>query len=267
MNQSSSGKLVSCQQTWLQSIYNPLHLLQPELSLLVQAKDGIAISSDSDGVVKTWDISTGICKASFQTPAGRWILGDAQLIDGRVIFIWHSNGKIHIWDTEKGKLLYMLDATGPKGLRISGDGSKIIVLGKRSIQAWSMWTWELVGKIKLGLEGDLYMDSLCIDGSRVYIHSEGSSAQEGWDFGILGSSPIPFDPSTGRPHLDFVGGAHWQTGNKSWIKDIATGKEVFQLSGMYAKPNDVQWDGQYLVAGYESGEVLILDFYHLSRDM
>ena len=24
-----------------------------------------------------------------------------------------------------------------------------------------------------------------------------------------------------------------------------------------------QWDGQYLVAGYESGEVLILDFNHM----
>jgi len=44
------------------------------------------------------------------------------------------------------------------------------------------------------------------------------------------------------------------------IKDAVTGKEVFQLVGRYAKPNCVQWDGQYLVAGYESGEVLILGF-------
>jgi hypothetical protein len=45
------------------------------------------------------------------------------------------------------------------------------------------------------------------------------------------------------------------------IKDTITGKVVFQLSGRYAKANDVQWDGQYLVAGYDSGEVLILDFH------
>jgi hypothetical protein len=43
------------------------------------------------------------------------------------------------------------------------------------------------------------------------------------------------------------------------IKDTVTGKVVLQLNGRYAKPFDVQWDGQYLVAGYESGEVMILD--------
>ena len=48
-----------------------------------------------------------------------------------------------------------------------------------------------------------------------------------------------------------------------WIKNTETGKEVFQLRERYAKPTDVWWDGQYLVAGYESGEVLILDFHHM----
>jgi len=40
------------------------------------------------------------------------------------------------------------------------------------------------------------------------------------------------------------------------IQDAITGKEVFQLVGRYAKPKRAQWDGQYLVAGYTSGEVL-----------
>jgi hypothetical protein len=35
---------------------------------------------------------------------------------------------------------------------------------------------------------------------------------------------------------------------------------VFQWSGRYAEPSIAEWDGQYLVAGYKSGEVLILDF-------
>ena len=34
-------------------------------SVSLQAGAGIAISSDADGVVKTWDISTGLCKATF----------------------------------------------------------------------------------------------------------------------------------------------------------------------------------------------------------
>jgi len=117
-----------------------------------------------------------------------------------------------------------------------------------------------VGRVELGLEGRPYLDSLYIDSSRVWINSMGSSAQEGWDFG---TSPVQFNPSTGRPHLDFIGGAEWQTDGPCWIKDTVTGKKVFQLSGRYAKPNDIQWDGQYLVAGYGSGEVLILDFDHM----
>jgi len=238
-------------------------------SVSLQAKAGIAISSDMDGVVKTWDISTGLCKAFFQIPApGDKYLGwgDAKVIDGRLISVWYEgyeDGKIHIWDTGKGELLQALDASGGGSLRIPGDRSKILHLYNGYIEAWSMWTWEPVGEVKLELEGALYLDSLCTDNSRVWIHSQSSSAQEAWDFGIQGSSPVPFNPSTGRPHLDFTGGAIWHTENSSWIKDTVTGEKKFQLSGRYAEPTDVQWDGQYLVAGYRSGEVLILDFHHV----
>jgi len=44
------------------------------------------------------------------------------------------------------------------------------------------------------------------------------------------------------------------------MTDTATNKEVFWLYGGYAKPSAIRWDGRYLVAGYDSGEVLILDF-------
>ena len=60
-----------------------------------------------------------------------------------------------------------------------------------------------------------------------------------------------------------MGGASWQTEDLSSIKNSVTGKEVFQLSGRYERPREIRWDGQYLVAGYFSGEVLILDFHHL----
>jgi WD40 repeat protein len=192
--------------------------------------------------------------------------GDAKLIDGRLVFVWYKERKIHIWDTGKGELLQTLDTLDSSwcgGVRISGDGSKVFCLLDKTIQAWSMWSWEPVGEVELKLEGTLSLDPLCVDDPRVWICSKGSPAQEGWDFGTSGSSPVPFDPSTGRPQLDFIGGAEWQTDGPSWIKDTITGKEVFQLSGRYAEPNDVQWDGQYLVAGYESGEVMILDFHHL----
>ena len=239
-------------------------------SISLQAGDGIAISGDLEGVVKTWDILTGVCKASFQIPAGRpSILStrDAKLIDNRLIFVWHRDGGIHIWEAEKGELLQKVKMSCPNCLRISGDSSKIICLFDGIVRAWSMWTWELVSEINLSLEGKLYLDSLCTYSPRIWIYSVDSPAQEGWDFGTSDSSPVPFDPSTGRPPLDFIGGTRSQTKNPCWIRDTVTERRVFQLSGEYASPNDVQWDGQFLVAGYNSGEVLILDFWNvLHRD-
>jgi len=235
----------------------------PIRSVSLQTRAGIVISSDEGGVVKTWDLSTGLCKAAFQTPDDmsiHWSMGDVQMIDGRLIFVWCEGSIFFIWDVEKDEHLKILDVPLCVNLRLSGDGSKIIFLGNWFIQAWSMWTWECVGKVELQSERMPYLDSLYIESSRVWICYRGSSLQEGWDFG---ASPVPFDPSTGRPHLDFIGGSRFDTNGPCWIKYTVTGKKVFQLSGRYAKPNCVQWDGQYLVAGYESGEVLILYFNHM----
>jgi WD40 repeat protein len=189
----------------------------PILSVSLQASAGIAVSSDTGGLVEIWDISTGFCKETFQIPAaGDAYTGhrDAKLIDGRLIFVWHKDDKIYIWDTKKRELLQTLDTSWCLGLRISGDGSKILCLHDESIQAWSMWTWEPMGEMKfpVGLDGKHYLETLSIDISGVWIHSKGSSSQEGWDHGVSGSSPIPFHPSTGRPQLSFMGDALWHGG-------------------------------------------------------
>jgi len=232
------------------------------VSISLQARDGIAISSDFTGVVKTWDILTGLCKASFQTPAQGNIWRDAQLIDGRLIVTWHEYGKTYIWDTEKDKLLQILGRSGCMGLRISGDGSKLFCLDDGILQAWEMWTWKLVGKVRLNGNRS-YLDSFCPGGSKVWVQSENLPAQ-GWDFGNLDSPPVPLCKTfTEKPHLDFIGGPSWRTSSPPWIKNMVTGKKVFQLSGRYAKFYQVQWEGQYLAAGYDSGEVVILDFNHL----
>jgi hypothetical protein len=113
-----------------------------------------------------------------------------------------------------------------------------------------MHTGELVGEVKLELEQSWYLDPLQMDDSRIWIQLEDSSTQ-GWDFGILDSPPIHLsNVSTQRPLLDFIVGSSWLTRGPFWVKDIVTGKEVFQLSGRYAKPLRIQWDGRYLVAGY-----------------
>jgi WD40 repeat protein len=230
------------------------------VSVSLQAESGIVITSDLDGVVRIWDISTGLCKASFQIPAKNGSSRDAQMIDGRLVVVWLGEGGIHIWDTKKGELLRVVkvDWSGAKDLRISGDGSKVFLLIGKFIQAWSVWTGEVVGKVEL--KDGSYLDLLRMGGSKICLCFPNSLTQ-GWDFGISGSSPVPL-PNTfsERPCLDFIGGADWWYEGPSWIKDTVTGREVFKLSGRYAAPYAVQWDGQHLVAGYRSGEVLILDF-------
>jgi WD40 repeat protein len=232
-------------------------------SVSLQAENGIAISGDFDGVVKMWDISTGLCKESLQTPAKGKTLRDAQMIDGRLIVVWHEDKKLHSWDTRKGELLQVVEAdlTGIRDLRISGDGSKFFLLAGEFIKAWSLRTGEAVGEVEL--EDKSYQGLFRAGGSRICLCFPNSSIQE-WDFGILGSPPVLL-PSTSpeRSCLRFIGGAGWWYKGPSQIKDTVTGKVVFQLFGRHANPREVQWDGRYLIAGYKSGEVLILDFIHI----
>jgi WD40 repeat protein len=228
-------------------------------SITLQAKDGIAISSDSDGVVRTWDLLTGLCNASFQTPVKGDCLRNARLIDNRLVLIWYSTEKIHVWDVEKQKLLQTVDApwNNVEDLRISEDGSKVFCMKSNTIYAWCIWTGEVMGEVDMG--SARYIDSfLNTDGSRVWAHLPGGI--KGWDFGVPDSSSIKkcTEPPN-RPHLDFIGGIRNRRTFLPGIEDTTTGKEVFRLPSRYARPNDAQWDGQYLVAGYDFGEVLILD--------
>jgi len=231
--------------------------LGPVKSVTLQAKDGIAISSNSDGMVRTWDISTGLCKGSIQTPAKDPKWSNVQLVNNRLIIVWYAD-KIYTLDVEKGELLQTVDVTldntdGVDDVRISGDGSKVFCLRWRIIQAWSILTGEVVGELCLQLSQPRRF--LTVDGSRVWVHSP-LSEPLGWDFGIPDSLPVQL---SGTPLLHHNGTKQWDIG-RSRIKDRITGKVVFQLAGKFANPVVSQWDGRHLVAGYQSGEVLILDF-------
>lgn len=243
------------------NLKSTLSVSTPIRSVSLQTKDEIAISCDLAGIVKIWDLSTGLPKQSFQTPATDYPEGDAKLIDGKLIFVWYCSGKIHIWDSEEGELSQKLDAYNSKGIRISGDGSKILSLsqtitsavgtGSFTLEAWSMWTWELVGEVMLEKEWQ-DLDPLYMENSTVWVQSQYSQTQ-GWDFGGMGPYPTLLSGvASKRPYLDWIGNS---------VKDTTTGKMIFRLPGRYADPYCVQWDGQYLIAGYRSGEVLILDFY------
>ena len=233
--------------------------LVPIQSISLQVENGIAISSDLNGVVKVWDISTGLCKAFFQTPVQGSHSGDARMIDGRLVFVWLDKA-IHIWDIDEGKLLQTVEGANRivySCLRISGDGSKVFYMTKNSIQVWSMWTGEAMGEVES--RRDLaYLGAL--NDSRILVHFR-YDAPEVWDFGISGSHSVDVSNTSSKRFR--LCGIHWSTSGPSGVKDTVTGKVVFRFSGRYARPEEVKWDGQYMVAGYMSGEVLILDFNHL----
>ena len=154
-------------------------------------------------------------------------------------------------DVESGKLLWEVDKPwhGVDGLRISGDGCRVFGLYAPHIWAWSLQTGEVVGKMEIEYQG--YDGSLIVDGSKVWACWPESN-YEGWDFGIDSTpklSNISTPPSASRL-LDL---------KQARIKNPTTAEVVFQLSGRFSNPLCVQCDDSYLVAGYQSGEILILD--------
>ena len=244
MAQSTDPAIVDPKSTLLPSA--------PIMSITLQANDGIVITSDSDGMVKTWDISTGTHKASLQTPA-KYYERDVRLINERLILVYHTyDSGIHVWDAGNGNTQLEINRLryNTEGLRISGDGSKFFYLGASCIWAWSTKTGEAVGEVKSMCP--VGSASLTVDGSKVWAHWPQSEYQ-GWDFGNPGSTPIQL---SGMPTLS-NGSMLWDP-NQGRIKNAVTGQVIFQLSGRFANIADVQCDGSYLVACYVSGEILIL---------
>jgi len=214
--------------------------------------------------VEIWDLLTGLCKASFQSPATKHYQGDAKLISGRLVFAWkkHYDPKLHIWDSENSNSPEQIDVQSSGSFIVSGDGSKVFYEGYGAIRVWSVQTREIVGEVIIK-RGKEYLDPLHVDGSRLWVRSQDLSTQ-GWDFGVPNSPPalLPNIPSE-KPHLDFIYGSKWGTG-PCIIVDTTTGKKVFRLVGKHAKPQGVKWDGRYLVAQYDNTDkVLILDFGHM----
>ena len=234
----------------------------PMRSTTLQANDGIFVSSDLDGMVSTWDISTGLLKTSLQTPAKNVSHGDVRLVNGRLILVWHAAKKLHVWDVENKKLLQEIGAPWHDiyDIKISVDGSRLFCLHDRCIEAYSMWTGEFVRKVQVNT--DYASIFLTVNGSRVWANCPSNpvfyGGPKGWDFGIPELPPI-WLPTTLSIHLSDT--KLWDFG-LSCIKDTTTGKVVLQLGREFAGPTDVQLDGCYFLAHYLSGEVLILDFNH-----
>lgn len=97
---------------------------------------------------------------------------------------------------------------------------------------------------------------LLVDNMKAWVSFPGApSPSQGWDFGIPNSSPVMLP---GIPTFNLNATKHWDA-IAGAIKDTITGDVTFSLP-RFVRPSMVQWDGWYLVADSEFGEVLILDF-------
>ena len=107
------------------------------ISVSLQAKDGLAFSMD---------ILTGHCNESYQIQTRNPSSADIQLVNGRVIVVWceWNRKEIHVLDIEKDGTQPVPTARNisigdsPIGLRIIGDGSRVVHIGLNFIQAWSI---------------------------------------------------------------------------------------------------------------------------------
>ena len=227
------------------------------ISIILQAKDGIAITNHSDGVVRVWDISTGLCKSYFQTPVKDFRMRDAQLISGKLIFAWSIGEKINIWDSEKGEILWTVDEPDSiQDFKISGDGSRVFFLDIHVVQALSIQTGEIMAEVKIKNLRDA--GSLTVDGSRVWVH-QFCSRYQGWDFGIPGASPVQLSDMPTPCLADILMCNYYTPG----IMDRVTEKMVFKPPRRFGKLGFAQLDGHYLAAHFHSTELLILDFNHV----
>ena len=95
-----------------------------------------------------------------------------------------------------------------------------------------------------------------MDGSKVWACWYGL-CYKGWDFSIQGSTPVKLHKKHKPPSPKL-----WDL-KQARLINPATKEIVFQLSGGFTNPVCAQCDDSYLVAGYESGEVLILDLMNI----
>jgi len=163
----------------------------------LQVRNGLAFSIDEAGVVKTWNILTGHCEKSYKTQVKRVVYSDIQLISGRLIIVWAIPGekKIHVWDAGKGKLRDIA-IQHTFGLRVVGDGSRILNLCNDTIVVLDIWTGKFVCEVRLKEDSGRF-DALQMDGSKILVHFRDSSVQ-GWDFGTPGSTPVKSPSDSGR---------------------------------------------------------------------
>ena len=211
--------------------------------------DSAVVTSDSSGVVKTWDLITGICK-SFSTPAKGSC--DTYLAGDTLIIVWRTRRmeETLVWDVYKGQPLPPCPISSPSfvHIKISGDGPTVFW---DHTEDGSMETRENAGYVCVGIQGTV---------GKYFIHKSrlGNYELEGkWDpQDMKVSYPAGFKSQF---RLDIVRRADENT--LRGVGDTVTKRMVFYFPERYRNiSTKMEWDGRYLLVGLHSREPMVLDF-------
>ena len=254
--------------------------------ITLQAEDGFAITVDSAGTVKLWDLSIGLPKTLLQTSETERVVKCARLVKGTLILAhcYTSHNEtwdlgISTWDVEAQKRLRMkyLDNAlwfGNNGFVLSEDGTTMFSMGEEEIQAWCTQTGKKRGWRKYELVEGKHPSKATLDRSG---HSKGLPVRgrnlSNFSLNLLGPpGEYVTEPLRVESFDVFITGnnAHLTVND---IKEVdgeiclsPSLSRVFQLPKRSTEPIQAQWDGQYLFVAYQAEDVVILDFVHaLSR--
>jgi hypothetical protein len=260
----------------------------------LQAEEGIAVSVDSTGTIERWDLSTGLPMIILRIPRVKDV-GGVRLADDKFTIVhrgdsiryryWHAS----TWDLKAGRRLQIVPLSGDLVIvdptlkysifGISKDGTTFFAMNPNTFQTWSTFTGECTKSDTLFFPTPA---SVSFDGARIQVDVPARSEDGGSKTHTLYlGSTFPYRGSNG-PRLACVwgddpvwGGDGWYGGGMVWgegktwgytwprrIIDITSQTEVFRLSGRFALRGNAVWDGRYLFAVYETGDLLILDFVH-----
>ena len=246
--------------------------------ITLQAEEDIAISVDWDGTIKCWDLSTGLPEILLQIPEMSDV-GGAQLNNGilTIVHCGHSGSSgwdVSTWDVKGRKRLQrtflsngfiIAGRAEDRCLGISKDGAVFFVVDSLKIRAWSTLTGQIIGSSSH--HKDTYPSiphSINIDGPIIWINY-GQWQSWGWDLKDLHSPPL--DPSKLPNRLRLA--CHYDNGGadptfQSSVVDTISQMVIFQPPGQFSRLGRPVLDGRYLIAICENGELLIVDFVHMT---
>ena len=219
------------------------------------AGDNTVVTCHSRGLVKTWDLTTGRCKESFQAPGTGSRLA-AHLAGDTFTAVWWKGNQYHIWDVGRGEVVRTVHSSFNRidDMKISGDGSKIFGLNSCCVETRSIETEEEVERVSL--KNEVPWSRFIVRGSKVEYGNK-----KGWGWNFESPRVSNYGELPDRPRLDLV---DWSGGMKiipRWIEDRVTKRLVFRLPETRAKSHAaIVWDGRYLMFWSGRGELAIMDF-------